>query len=120
VKRQDIWRLTVAYWPRATAAGLEPQVAVGFSEGAQFYRPHDIDFNQPPSREDFLAVVRQTPWMQVWQKDLLPVIDQNQWPTVLPGFKAAEVELKVLGKVVGKLRVRRQDLYVNGGNHAVT
>src|ERR1700722_741575 len=102
------------------AAGLDPCIAAGFCEGPQFYRPHDIDFAQRPSREDFLAVVRQTPWMQVWEKDLLPVIAKNDWPTVGPGYKAAEVELKAEDKGVGKLRVDRQDLYVNGGNHAAT
>jgi hypothetical protein len=119
MNRQDIWRLTVAFWPRATEAGLQPCLVVGFAEeGPQFYRPHDIDFACRPSHEDFLAVIRQTPWMQVWEAELLPVIARSAWPRVGPCHKAAHVELTAKGKVVGELRVHRQTLYLNGGPHA--
>jgi hypothetical protein len=112
--KQDFWRLTIAFWPSAAEAGVDPCIATSFlQEGLQFYRPHDIDFAKPPSHEDFLAVVRQTPWMRGWEKDLLPVIAKNEWPVVLPCHKAAQEELKAAGKVVGKLDVRRQTLYLN-------
>jgi hypothetical protein len=114
MKKLDFWRLTVAYWPKAADAGLQPCVAVGYGEeGAQFHRPHDIDFAKPPTREDFLAVVRQTPWMHVWETTLLPLLAQNDWPIVPACHKAAHVELTAHGKVVGELRVQRHCLYVN-------
>jgi hypothetical protein len=60
-----------------------------------------------------------TPWMQAWEAELLPVIARNAWPLVGPCHKAAHVELKAHGKVVGELRVHRQTLYLNGGRHSV-
>jgi hypothetical protein len=119
MNKQDFWRLSVAFWPRAAEAGLQPCVAAGYGEeGPQFYRPYDIDFANRPSQEDFLAVVQQTPWMHAWERALLPVIAKNDWPVVGPYHKAAHVELSAGGKVVGQLRVHRQTLYLNGGNHA--
>ena len=119
MQKLDFWRLTIAYWPRATEAGLQPCVAVGYGEeGPQFYRPHDIDFANRPSREDFLAVVRQTPWMHVWEARLLPVISLNDWPVLGPYHKASHVELKANGKAVGELCVHRQTLYLNGAKDA--
>jgi hypothetical protein len=114
MEKLDFWRLTVAYWPRAAQADLQPcpTQRIG-EEGPQFYRPLDIDFARPPTREDSLAVVRQTPWMHVWEATLLPVLAQSDWPIVPACHKAAKVGLNALGKVVGELRVRRHCLYVN-------
>jgi hypothetical protein len=118
MEKLDFWRLTVAYWPKAAEAGLLPCPIKGFGdEGPQFYRPHNIDFANRPSREDFLAIVRRTPWMHVWEAALLPVIAQTDRPAVGPYHKAAHVELKANGKVVGQLRVHRQTLYLNDGQH---
>ena len=118
MNKQDIWRLTVCFWPAAAEAGVAPCVATSYTqEGPQFYRPHDFDFTRPPSHEDFLAVVNQTPWMRGWEQDLLPVIAKNNWPVVEPCHKAAHEELKTKGKIVGELRIRRQTLYVNIADH---
>jgi hypothetical protein len=119
MKQQDIWRLTIGYWPRAAEAGLLSCRAVSYrQDGPEFYWPHDLDFAHRPGRDDFLAVVRQTPWMQAWSKTLLPIIACHEWPVVGPCHKAAHVELKADGKVVGELRVYRQTLYLNEMQHA--
>lgn len=110
------WRLTVAFWPEAVRAGVHPVKTCGYLEGPQYYRPRDIDFHRPPSREEFLQVVRQTPWMRVWEQDLLPVIAGNDWPMIDPGHKASHVYLQdSSGRTVGQLDVTKQEFFQNTG-----
>ena len=85
------WRLTIHFWPRAAEAGVRPVVSNGFEAGEQFYRPRDIDFQNPPSREEFLEVVGQIPWMQAVWYDLLPILARNQ---SLIQYLAAQWELE--------------------------
>lgn len=116
MNRTDDWRLTVHYWPRATDAGVRPQLCTGFSfdDSPAPYRAHEVNFSNPPTREDFLAVVAQTPWMHVWEQTLLPVIEKNQWPMIDPAHKGSSVELKDGGgRIVGKLEVWRQQRHCN-------
>lgn len=114
--RTEYWRLTIHYFPEATAAGRTPVPHDGFEREwqPQWYKPHDIDFSSPPSRDDLLAVVAQTPWMHGWGEDLLPLIAQNQWPMIEPCHKGASADLKdSSGNTVGRLDVWRQWIYCN-------
>ena len=117
MRKQDYWRLTVSFWPRAAAARVEPTVMVGFPHdhdtNRAYYRPHDIDFDHPPSRADFLEVVQQRPWMSVWQEDLLPLIERNDWPMIDYAHKGANVDLMDEGRKVGELKVLRQECFMN-------
>jgi len=61
MKRHDYWQLTIHFWPAATEAGVQPVKAIGFEDGPQFYRPDTIDFDHPPSRDEFLEVVQTIP-----------------------------------------------------------
>ncbi|NLS97540.1 MAG: hypothetical protein GXX96_35825 [Planctomycetaceae bacterium] len=116
MKRHDYWQLTVHFWPAATEAGVQPVKANGFEEGPQFYRPDTIDFDHPPSRDEFLAVVQTIPWMSVWQDTLLPVVANNPWPMIDFAHKAAHIDLKnEQGQIVGQLEVRRQERWANAG-----
>ncbi|MGC4033266.1 MAG: hypothetical protein QM754_16340 [Tepidisphaeraceae bacterium] len=111
----DDWRLTIGYWPRAAAEGLRPHAAVGFgNDDPAEYRPHEFTFSNPPSREDFAAVVEQTPWMTTWQDDLLPLIARSQWPMISVGFKGASVDLTDADdRCVGRIEVWRRSRYCN-------
>lgn len=112
----DDFRLTIHFWPRAAAASVRPQPFEGFTldEDPALYRPHEIVFSHPPARDDFLAVVRQTPWMLTWGDDLMPLIANNAWPMVSPGYKAAHADLiDDKGRVVGRLDVSRSRRYCN-------
>jgi hypothetical protein len=92
-------------------------VIVGFPDdhdtNPAYYRPHDIDFDHPPSRADFLEIVQQTPWMSVWEKDLLPLVQRNDWPMIDGAHKGAHVDLMDEGRKVGELKVWRQECFVN-------
>lgn len=114
--RADDYRLTIHYWPRAAEAGVRPERCTGFSfdESPALYRPNELDFTYPPSRDDLLAVVGQTPWMDGWRVTRLPVIEANQWPMISPGMKGATVDLKDgNGRVVGSVEVWRKTRYSN-------
>ena len=113
--RQNQWELTVHDWLHCVAAGVQPVKSVSFSDdGPQFYRTTEILFSHPPMRADFLSVVATTPWMQVWEKDLLPVIADNPWPMIDYAHKAADVTLKdTQGREVGRLEVKRETMVVN-------
>ena len=105
MKTQTMWALTVSYWPRAAKAGLKPVPTDGFEQGDQFYRPTTIRFAQQPTQANFEGVVRQRPWMGVWD-DLMPLI--TEWPTVDSGYKRNVVDVGG----VGRLEIRREDLWL--------
>ena len=118
-QHDDYWQLTIHFWPAATEAGVQPVKANGFEEGPQFYRPDTIDFDHPPSREEFSEVTQAIPWMGVWQDTLLPVVASYPWPMLDFAHKAAHVDLKnEQGQIVGKLEVRRQERWGNAGYNA--
>jgi len=100
-------------------AGKSPIKTDRFEQGQEFYRPHTIDFDQPPSREEFLAVTRQFPWMAVWQDTLFPIVAENPWPMIDLAHKAAHVDLHdEQGQIVGKLEVTREERWANEGYSA--
>jgi hypothetical protein len=110
------WRLTVSFWPNAAATGLQPVISHGFEEGEQFYRPRNIDFEQPPSREEFVEIVMRVPWMQAAWNKLLPILAHNQWPMIDNCHKAATVDLQDEGgRCVGRLEVCREERWLNQG-----
>lgn len=115
--RNDYWQLTVSHWPKAAEIGLTPAIAPSrFADPwlPQWYVPTEIEFANPPSREDFLYVVSRTPWMQVWSKDLLPLIERNDWPMIDHAHKAASAELiDEQGRTAGELKVYRHHLWNN-------
>ena len=114
--RTTYWRLTIHFWPRTAEAGIQPVIAHGFEEGDQFYRPHAIDFERAPSREEFLEVVNRVPWMQTAWNELLPILARNQWPMVDNCHKAASVDLQdTAGRCVGRLEVCQEERWMNQG-----
>ena len=114
--RTTYWRLTVHFWPRAAEAGVQPVISHGFETGEQFYRPRNIDFDHPPSREDFAEIVMRVPWMQAAWNKLLPIVAHNPWPMIDNLHKAATVELQDEdGRCVGRLEVCREERWLNQG-----
>lgn len=114
--RTTYWRLTIHFWPRATEAGLKPVVSHRFEAGEQFYRPHSIDFERPPSRDEFVEVVNRVPWMQAAWNKLLPILPRNPWPMLDNCHKAATVDLHdENGRCVGRLEVCREERWLNQG-----
>jgi hypothetical protein len=116
LKREEYWKLTINFWPSALAAGVRPVAAAGFprDENPAYFRPHDIDFLCAPSRMDFLAVVRITPWMRTWEKDLIPLLAENDWPMIDYMHKAASVDLRnEQDQIVGRIDVRRHEQFSN-------
>lgn len=115
--KRDFWQLEIAYWPAAVKAGVRPVKILGVvgSDNPAFYTTTCLDFSNPPSRAEFLEVVKQTSWMSVWEADLLPVIAANPWPIL--GLKKRN-DAKLMdsaGEVVGNLSVSRQTMYTNTG-----
>ena len=77
----------------------------------------EISFGEAPSRRDFLQIVRQTPWMSVWEEKLLPIVKKTKWPMPAGGFKANEIDLvDESGKKIGRLRIERRQVYKNQYN----
>lgn len=76
----------------------------------------EICFIHVPSKEDFLRVVKQTPWMVVWENELIPLIKKTKWPMVAAGYKRNEVELVQGKEVVGKITIERRQVYKNNYN----
>jgi len=112
--RTVYWQLEVSFWLSAVEAGVKPVLARSYRSDPASYVPHTVDFQYPPSREDFLQVVSQIPWMHVWQDNLLPIIAKHDWPMIDFAHKAASVELKTdTGVLVGRLDVCRQEFFRN-------
>lgn len=114
LNRSDRYTLTIATWLRAVEAGVRQEPAPYFlADGPQYYRPHDWLFANPPTREDWWELCRITPWMSCYEEHR-DLIDSNPWPLVLPGFKAASVDLKdSQGRHVGEIHVDRESCYQN-------
>lgn len=117
LKRQEIWRLTVNWYPHVAAEGARPIIARSYGDERipGEYRPHEFRFDNPPSREDFKAVVRQLPWAShAWKDDLLPLSDKFAWPFIEAGKKGATVELEnEQGQTVGHLEVWKDEIWEN-------
>ncbi len=111
VQRQDIWTLIIKYYPGAIAAGVEPVATEGFENGPEHYHPHRIRFQHPPKREEFLDIVKWTPWMSVWDESLVPIIEE--WPIPAAMHKRACVDLIEDGAKVGELIVERDHFWIN-------
>ena len=110
------WRLTIHFWIHAAEAGVKPVISHGFEAGEQFYRPRDMDFQHPPSREEFTEIVMRVPWMQAAWHRLLPVLARNPWPMIDNCHKAATVDLNdEEGRCVGRLEVCREERWMNQG-----
>lgn len=126
LERQGLWRLTVAYWPDAAEAGVHPVIGrfgdlIDQKCPPNLYHPSEIDFRTPPTRADFLQVVRQVIWMHVWEQELLPIIAANHWPMMQFGHDGSSVDLMAphrekQGKellCVGRLSVNLYHFYLN-------
>ncbi len=110
------WRLTIHYWPRAVEAGVRPVASIGFEAGEQYYRPRSIDFERPPSRDEFVEIVNRVPWMHRAWHDLLPLLPKNQWPMMDNCHKAASVDVQdTAGHCVGRIEVCREERWLNQG-----
>jgi hypothetical protein len=121
----DVWQLEVGFFPKAAEKGLRPvRIECGnFSAHSTdpkddlywaAYTPHTFLFKNPPSREDFWALVSQTPWMLYYRTDYKALVDSNDWPMIDWMHKGARVELKdSQGRTAGLINVSRTTVYVN-------
>lgn len=112
---QDVWKLTVSHWHRAVEAGVPPVLSQPFRDVEEpgRYVPMEFLFLFPPTREDFLALRRKTPWLQGAYEELFCLIAKNDWPIVAVGYKAESVELMLDDVAHGRLDVRRYDMAIN-------
>ena len=76
----------------------------------------EISFAHAPSLEDFLQVVKQTPWMVVWEDELIPLSKKVQWPMPAGGYKRREVDLVDGKNHVGRLVIERRYVWKNQYN----
>jgi len=145
LSRSEYWQLEVHWYPHAVEAGVRPvpyECFAGFDDHPGYYWPRRFDFDNPPSRQDFLSVCKMLPWTHGWKADLLDLIDKQKcdWPTpvvkyldnwtekmvpVVEGEKcdwpmidyahkgASAPILDDQGRQVGELRVWKHDLWVN-------
>jgi hypothetical protein len=127
MNRHFVWSLTVHFYPKAAAAQVRPidvrraacdrcLAAEGKINPASYYNSHTFQFDHPPSREDFLFLVRAIPWMSCWDKDLVPLLlnRANQWPVITMGYKASSADvLDEQGRKVGELDVRHEEVFQN-------
>jgi hypothetical protein len=115
----DFWTLTLHFFKHAVDAGVEPkQSDFGSMLGSKdpsLYRTHDFFYSNPPSRAEFLSALRELPWACHLLQESEPVINGNPWPYVEYGYKRADVELQWNGKVVGRIVIGRNTLYLNKG-----
>lgn len=119
-----IWELQVHWYPEAAKAEVEPtdlgngarcdrcELAKGQFNDAAFYMSYSFWFANPPSREDFLAVMRRTPWAQhsYEKRGLLKIVADKKcpWPIIDSGHKAGWADIKDdQGSQLGKIDVRR-------------
>ena len=79
----------------------------GFENGPEYYHPHKIRFQYPPKREEFLEIVKWTPWMSVWDETLVPTVMKTEWPIPAAMHKRAFIDLIEDGAKVGELIVER-------------
>lgn len=94
LRKTECWRLTIKY--------------------DSWNEPREIDFQNPPSREDFLQLVEQTPWMVSYNDYLLPVIARSDWPLISSGYKGSTTELlDSVGIPCGRLKVWKHPIIVN-------
>ncbi len=132
MKHTTIWRLTVHWYPHATAAGVQPvnldgaacdrcSLAEGKIHRDAFYCSHEFQFVNPPSREDFVLIVRSLPWADhSWGNTLIPLIEAktSQWPMIDYGHKASWADVfDSDGRKVGHLEVRREAVHQNQPYH---
>ena len=114
IRETPYWRLTISFWPDAAKAGVKPCLPPEPYPSEDewlpnYYQPTDIDFAHPPTRADFLQLVRQIPWMKTFESELLPAIEQNDWPMIDTAHKASHVYLlDSEGRECGELKVWRQ------------
>ncbi len=121
MQRDFYWELVVHFWGNLPLKGNKVPTPVSrFYEGGENeYRPVSIQFENPPSREDFLEVVNCTLWMRyIWSEvpsdgSLVEIAKANPWPRVEEGYKSASVDLFVEGRSVGRLTIDRQLIWVN-------
>ncbi len=115
--RSEFWTLTVHYYPKAAQAGVRPIDKQWYSGETEpcHYRSHKFHFSKPPSRADFLVMVRGIPWAyHAWEKDLLPLIEGDTfgWPMVNISQKSADGDvIDASGLKVGHLDVDRNDCH---------
>lgn len=116
MQRSNYWRLAVHEYADAVANGHHPVEVKSYvdTDLPGRYRPHDFDFDHPPTREDFQTVLNQLPWTHRWQQTLVPLIAAAAWPIIGMGKKAATTYLlNEKGERVGELEVRKQDVWEN-------
>jgi hypothetical protein len=119
MRHTTYWRLTIHFWPQAVEAGVTPVHSHGFEEGPQYYHTRNVDFENAPSRQDFLDVVAQIPWMQRTWGRLSAIISVNPWPMLDYGHKSASVDLlDEHGREIGRLEVFKEERWQNPRYHA--
>lgn len=117
------WSLTIHYYPNAVKAGVKP-ISTSFGEFLEddgknpaLYRPYEFYFESPPTRNEFLEVVRLTPWAShAWSNTLVPVIAINPWPMLDWLNKSSSQNLIDSNNLlVGRINIHREEVHVNTG-----
>jgi hypothetical protein len=114
--KTDVWKLTVALWPHAIEAGVEPVRCDGYwGKDPRYYHAYEFLFRHIPTRACWWELCDRTPWMATYEREpTRRLIDSNPWPLVLPGKKACDVRLlDEQGREVGRIAVDREDLVDN-------
>lgn len=113
--RRNYWRLTIHFYPNAAEAGVSPVQVIAYTQTdlPGRYRAHSFDFDHPPSRADFLAVMGQLPYMQVHKDSMFPLIAAHPFPVIEMGKKSVRQELFKDGVQVGHLDIDKRDMWEN-------
>lgn len=125
MKRGTYWQITVEWWAHVPD-GAEPLhlrsdvllSSLPEADQARVVYTHDWDFAHPPSRADLIAAIMAVPWSaHAYGETIVPVLrdaTRSQWPMIDWMHKGAHSNLvDEFGRVVGRLNVRRMDLYQN-------
>lgn len=122
----EIWRLTVSTWEHVPE-NLKPiEASYLFPKPADpnfpaYFFPKKLLFNYPPTREDFIGVLKRYAWSKNLLDRFLEFSPHTQWPVICAGYKGASSEIiNANGRVVGQLEVWRETLYESKNSNIPT
>lgn len=118
MNRKSIYHLSVHFFPRAVEAGVVPVEANNLPLCSDWqpchYKSHTFEFEYPPTRDDFKAVIHSLPWASWMRDEIFPCLDRSQFPLVDWMHKAGSTDLlDDKGQKVGRMEVYRHDLHQN-------
>lgn len=118
MERKSCYVLRVHYYPHAIEHNVTPMES-GFAPGYPgAYFSHTLQFDHPPTPEDFTEVVNQLPWAkEAWGETLIPLLQFNNWPYLQTARKACTTNLYIqdegVNKQVGHLEISKKETWIN-------